>query len=162
MKADNDPMFGSEPPRRPWYRKKRWWGAGLLALAFVIAIAAAAGGEDDGDGGDTATAEEPGPQTASGNTENPPPDDVELTTCANDPALGLAKVGGTITNHSSKPSDYTISVEFVTGNDVRYAEAIHLSTTVAPDQTVEWEEFGTGEWREGTTCRVTSVERFAS
>lgn len=142
---------------RPWYAKKRWWLAGGLAAVIAIAALAGGGGDDDGDG-DAATGDEP--VTNSGNSENPPADDVTVTECAAD-EVGWIKASGLIVNNSSEPSTYLVSVEFVAG-EVRYAEGVFSSSAVAPGQQVEWEASGVTDARDGTTCSLTQVERFAS
>ncbi|HEY8526752.1 MAG TPA: DUF4190 domain-containing protein [Acidimicrobiales bacterium] len=148
---------------------------GVVTLVGVIALAAAASDDDpssseetrtaatDGGGASESDADE-GPITNSGNTENPPTEDVELTECGagvvggGGPFVGAA---GTITNHSSEPSDYLITVEFV-ADGVRYDESLSSATAVAPGQSVEWEAPGFEEARPGTECTITQVERYAS
>jgi hypothetical protein len=142
------------------------------AIVLVISIAALAGSGSDDDGEtSTGTTEagqtiEEGPETNSGNTENPPPEDIELTECGpgvGNPAGGnFAGAAGTITNHSSEPSSYLFNVEFVTPDGTRYSESPGSANAVAPDQTVEWGAPTVDEFREGTECRITQVERFAS
>lgn len=125
------------------------------AVALALAVAGC-GDLEETDGTEGAN----GVQSSSGNTENPPPDDVEVTGCDVD-AAGWVRASGTIVNHSSKPSTYFIQVEFVAGG-TRFAEGIASSSTVAPDQTVEWEASGVTEPRDGFECKVISVERTAS
>lgn len=101
-----------------------------------------------------------GPISASSNTEHPPVADVTLKSCASD-EIGFVTAKGTIVNHSSKPSEYAIDLEFVAGG-ARYAEGFATASAVAPGQTVEWEASGLEDNRPGTVCRVLSVDRFAS
>lgn len=134
----------------------------IRLAATIIAVAAlsvACAGETDSTPAASGT-EPAGPQTNSGNTENPPPDDVTLDGCGPD-ELGWVTAHGTITNHSSKASTYFVNIEFVTSDGTRYAEGIASSATVAPGQHVEWDASGLTDYRDGTTCRVTSVDRFA-
>jgi hypothetical protein len=129
-----------------------------LLVAALVLVASACAAETETP---AAEAADEGPQTNSGNDTNPPPDDVELTDCIADD-VGWIKASGTITNHSSEASTYFINVEFVASDGVRYAEGIATSSTVAPDQTAEWEASGLTEAREATTCNVTAVDRYAS
>jgi hypothetical protein len=142
-------------------------GLVLVAGAFVLGACASEADENPLTGepvGEEPTAvDEPaeGPITNSGNEENPPTADVTLTRCEPDD-FGFAVAGGVITNNSSEPSTYSITVEVVDGAGVRYGEGYAGSSAVAPGQQVEWESFGAEELRPGSTCNVTQVERFAS
>lgn len=144
---------------RPWYKKKRF----LLPLAFVllIVIIAAAGGGDDTDVATTDNGSEDRPATRSGNTENPPTQDVAIERCAVDDVLDLPEAGGTITNNSSAPSNYVIHVEFLQDGR-RVAEGFDAHNEVAPGQQVNWEATGTPQARGAIECRITRVERYAA
>ena len=142
----------------------------LVALVLVagVAVAAACSSGDDSSS-DTVPVEGPdlagdetaeGPITNSGNTENPPAGDVALTTCDGGD-YGLTTAGLVITNNSSEPSTYFVTVEFVAGG-VRYGEGFASSSAVAPGQQVELDALGADDLRPDTTCNVTQVERFAS
>lgn len=172
------PPYQGPPPQQP----KRKGGCmrmigiatvavvGLVIVISVIAIAASGGDDDESGDTSTGTTEAGGstdePESNSGNEENPPQADIELTECGagiGNPGGGsFAGAAGTITNHSSEPSDYLFSVEFVTPDGTRYAESPGSANAVAPDQAVEWGAPTLEEFREGTECRVTQVERFAS
>lgn len=128
--------------------------AGVLVLA--LALAACGDLEESADAGSS-----DGPQTNSGNSENPPPDDVELNDCSAT-EFGTVAASGVIVNHSSKPSTYFIEVEFVDASGTRFDESIASSSTVAPGQQVEWEAPGIEGPRDGMQCRITSVERYAA
>jgi hypothetical protein len=138
------------------------------AVMLVVSIAAIAGSSSDDDDTSTGTTEagQEGPETNSGNAEHPPPEDIEVTECGpgvGNPAGGtFAGAAGRIVNRSSEPSNYLFMVEFVTPDGTRYTESPGSANTVAPDQTVEWGAPTVDEFREGTECRVTQVERFAS
>lgn len=144
----------------------------FVGLVIVIAVVAiAAGGGDDENGVTSTGTTEAGetteePESNSGNEENPPQADIELTGCgagvANPAGGSLAGATGTITNHSSEPSSYLFSVEFATPDGSRFAESPGSANAVAPNQTVEWGAPTVEQFRDGTQCRVTQVERFAS
>lgn len=133
----------------------------VVVLAVVVGVLAGMVGCSTDDDGTSGGGGNGGVETNSGNDDNPPPDDVELTLCGPDGATGWVRAGGLITNHSSKASTYFVNVEFVAGG-VRYAEGVFSSSTVAAGQMVEWDASGLTDSREGTTCKITSVERFAS
>jgi hypothetical protein len=156
----------AEKPKRGCFR---WFGIASLAfvgLIVVIAIAAASGGGGGDDQDKPATNAPDEPRTNSGNEENPPTEDITLTDCGpgvGNPAGGnFLGAAGTITNHSSKPSSYLFTVEFVTPDGTRYAESPGAASAVAAGQTVEWDAPTVDEARPDTECRITQVDRFAS
>jgi hypothetical protein len=176
--APGGPGYPPPPPQQEAPRRKggcfRWIGiatvafVGLIVLIAVVAITSG-GGDDDDDASTSRT--EAGettdePLTNSGNEENPPPEDIELAECGpgvGNPAGGsFIGAAGTITNHSSEPSSYVFTVEFVTPDGTRYAESPGSASAVAPDQTAEWSAPTVEEARPDTECRVTQVDRFAS
>jgi len=132
---------------------------GLAALVLIGLLGCAADKSDDdasaGAGGET------GPTTHSGNEDNPPTADVSLDNCAAG-AAGWITASGVITNNSSKASNYLVSVEFLDGAGTRYAEGVATANGVAPGQRVEYEAPGFTDPRDGTTCRVVSVDRYAA
>lgn len=134
----------------------------LIALVVLVIIGALVAGDDDDTDTTAATNEATeGPVSNSGNDDNPPADDVTVTTCAADPTVGWISATGTIVNHSSEASTYLGTVEFV-ADGVRYGESPFSSSAVAPGQTVEFTAPGAVDARPNTECRVTQVERFAS
>jgi hypothetical protein len=171
------PSYPPPPPAQVAQKRKRgclWWlglgtaaFVGLIVVISIVAIAASDSDDDnDASTGTTAAGDSEGPITNSGNTEHPPTEDIELSQCG--PGIGNAAGGnfvgatGTITNHSSEPSTYLGSVEFVDAGGTRYAESPIASNAVAPGQTVEWSAPTLTEAREGTQCNVTEIERVAS
>lgn len=137
--------------------KWKFIAVGIVAFGSIVATACNT---------DQPEASGDGPQTNSPNTENPPTDDVALTGCGpgiGNPAGGsFAGAAGMITNHSSESSNYVFSVEFVLPDGTRYAESPGAANAVGPDQAVEWGAPTVDEFRDGTECRITSVERFAA
>lgn len=156
---------------RPWFKKKRF----ILPLAFVALIAIAAAGSSGSDESkptesanlDTPATDAPenagersGVRSESDNTKNRPEDDVVLESCGTN-ALDMPEAKGKLTNHSSKPSNYTIHVDFLDASGTRVAEGLTLETEVQPGQTSTWELFGDSQSKYAT-CKVTRVERYAS
>jgi hypothetical protein len=70
------------------------------------------------------------------------------------------KATGTLTNDSSEPSRYTITVSFLDATGTRVAEGMTSVDNVQPDETRTWEVFA-NEDRGGNDCQVMSVERQA-
>jgi uncharacterized protein DUF4190 len=133
------------------------------AVMLVISIAAIAGSssDDDTSSDTTAAATDDGPETDSGNTEHPPPADINgEPDCTTDPALGpIAR--GTLTNHSSELSGYMISVDFEDGTGTRVAAGTAIVNNVQAGQTANWEAAALDPDVQFETCEVVSVERLA-
>lgn len=87
--------------------------------------------------------------------------DVEITACevAGDSRWPRADL--TVTNHSSKTSDYVISVEFVTSSGTRVAEAATTVDNLAPDQVAKERAQSLTQVDGPITCNITNVTRFA-
>lgn len=88
--------------------------------------------------------------------DNPLNDDLECTIEEH----GGPKATGTLTNDSSEPSRYTITVSFLDATGTRVAEGMTSVDNVQPDETRTWEVFA-NEDRGGNDCQVMSVERQA-
>lgn len=146
-----------------------------LALAVVgLGIGLAAGSGDD-ETADTTTSTpatapaEPGEETPttaatnSGNTDNPPQDDVTLEECTMEQFVG-PKATGVIENHSSERSNYSVQVSFEDPDGVKVADGAAFANNVDPGQRANWEAVGFAEIAEGVeiSCRVVQVDRFAS
>lgn len=144
---------------RPWYRKKRFMIPLVLVVLIGIAAIAGGGGGDDDKGTNVNTG---GVASGSKNETNPPQDDVTISKCEVDPLLKLPKASGTIVNHSSKPSNYIVHLEFNQGA-TRVAEGYEAANEVAAGQTVNWDATGDKQVTSGAvTCKTISVERYAS
>jgi hypothetical protein len=107
--------------------------------------------------------ENPGPETVSRNTANPPQADLH-----DDLACELSQVGwvvakGTLTNRSSTTSTYMLVVSFNDADGVRFAEAPALHNDVRAGESVRWDAIAPTPPPPGTwTCDIVSIERFAS
>ncbi|MGD9798261.1 MAG: hypothetical protein AB7H43_15285 [Acidimicrobiia bacterium] len=140
---------------RPWYRKKRWWAVGIIAV--LIGISAASSGGDDNP---VAATDDGGVQSSSSNEKNPPVDDVTITGCEKS-SIG-ASVDYQIVNHSSRRSNYAISVTIESGT-TKVGEAHGFVNDVEPGQTAVDGTFGTVSGSPASiTCRLVEVERYAS
>lgn len=83
-----------------------------------------------------------------------------LSGCSTD-TLGYPTASGTIVNHSSKISDYEISVNFLKGG-VHVSDGVNFVDDVAPGQTATWNAGGTDQTSGAVTCQVAEVNRIAS
>jgi hypothetical protein len=167
------------PPAAP--RKKRptlrWVLVGIVAIV-VISSLASAGSKDKTSTtasaapsaaakSDSAAADAPAPAAApkpdepksnSTNTEHRPQDDVEISSCTQGMFGPDVKVK--ITNHSSKASNYviTLGAEDAAGN--RVGDGFASTNNLNPGQTALIDGALTGE--NVAKCTVEQVERYAS
>ncbi|WP_329124419.1 hypothetical protein [Streptomyces sp. NBC_01353] len=118
----------------------------VLALLFVGGIVAVILSIDD-----------PGSDDPGG-----PLGDVRITACQVDSATKRPHADVTVTNRSSKPSDYLISVEFVVPSGDRVAEADATVDHLAPGQASQGRAQSLSQGAGTVECRVTDVIRTAS
>lgn len=142
---------------RPWYLKKRFWALG----AFGIIIVAAAAGSGGSGSGTTDTKQNGGVSSLSNNGENPPQADVAMSKCTNG-EYGLADVEVTITNHSSKRSNYTVSLNLLDSSGVKVGEGTAISNNIEAGQSAVESVLASSSGKTFATCQVTEVNRFAS
>jgi hypothetical protein len=95
-------------------------------------------------------------------TSHPAEKDVSVTSCSVDPALGLPTAKVEIFNHSSKASDYVVTVEFDHADGTRVSQGATSSISVAPGQKVETTAGGTDQVSGKISCKVSSVTRLSS
>lgn len=166
----NSSPFGDDPKahakaakayakaQRPWYKKKRF----IIPIVFVVvAIAASAsGGSDDGDGGSGSNNDK---SDFSTNDENPPADDVEVTSC-DTTVIQTITVGLKITNHSSKASNYVITIGVEDETGAKVGDGFASTNNVDPDQVANVEGIASvsGAAQGTLTCVIEEVERYAS
>jgi hypothetical protein len=141
------------------------WGAVVLVALVAIAAATGSGDDDKSDSaaGDTTTttgaAGDAGDATTT--TAAPAGQDADLNpgfTCEAD-EVGWLQIKGTVTNHSSKNSDYFLEFRGVDAAGVNYSSPLATVSNVAPGQTAEFEASDLTDFRDGTTCEIVSLER---
>ncbi|MFG3280561.1 hypothetical protein [Streptomyces sp. NPDC048111] len=155
------PGWGQQPPPPP----RRRFGRGVLvgclsALVLLVAIVVAivlVTGSDTKSPSPTAT--NSGVRSSGG--AHAAEDDVSITSCAIDPSsFATAKLE--ILNHSTKTSDYTITVEFLAANGTRIGESSTFQSALASGERAEDRVVAPTEEKGTITCRLTAVQRFAS
>ncbi len=153
---------------RPWYKKKRLMiPLALVALIVVIAIASGGSGDDS----NTATKDTANPvdnagkvDSASGNSDHPPQNDVQVTGCATD-EIGFMEADVVVKNNSSKRSNYMIEVTFESEDgSQQLGTGGAFVNDLEPNQTKNETVSALEDAPEGATfkCRVTNVERLAA
>lgn len=91
-----------------------------------------------------------------------PEGDVKITACEVDSALRWPSAKLTITNRSSKTSNYMVQLEFVDAKGTRISEGIAATNNLAPGQAAKETAQGTAEAEGKISCKVTEVTRYAS
>jgi len=163
-----------EPPTQP--RKRHWvrWTilSAVAAFALITVVSVIAGANSATDTTSTTATRSTGPATSSLNNEHPPAGDVKIHVSWNDDfrddVLGVATFPVTITNHSSKMSDYIVTIEIVNREGDRLDQITVLATDVRPGQKVRETAYGSVDlsdrdiYREKLSPRLVRVERTAS
>lgn len=145
--------------------KLRWT---LLAIAAIVVVAGIAEGSNSSNSssssGNSASDSSPsapasGIATSSNNTSHPPQADVdEGWKCTSDD-VGM-KATGTVTNHSSKTSTYTIHFDFTDSTTgVRAGDAEAIVNEVQSGQTASFEATSFTNASGSFKCALTSVDR---
>lgn len=147
---------------RPWYRKKRFILLGVIALIVVISVATSGGGDDDSDVASSGSTADNGVDSVQASGANKAENDVAIDTCAADD-FGLVTADVTITNKSSKRSNYLIEMTIVDAGGTKIGDLIASSNNVDPGQVAKEQAVGSGpEDEAGFTCKLVSVTRYAS
>ncbi|MFD7298068.1 FxLYD domain-containing protein [Streptomyces sp. NPDC059897] len=161
-----------DPKKKTWVRRHKFV-TGVAGLAIVGGTIAATSGGEQAEAEAKASSSSAAksseseskkdePLSVSSNKLNAPKDDVELGDVTVDD-LGTPQVDLTITNHSSKTSDYMIDVEFLDANGKRIDTGTAVENAVAADQEVDTQAGGLEQAPSGTvTAKVLTVDRFAT
>jgi hypothetical protein len=130
----------------------------IVALGIVGVVLAVNALEDEVD-------ERVDDGSLSNNTENPPAEDVTVNECGLASGTRFMRATVDVLNHSSKPSNYFITVAFESEDGGRQ---LATSTTgvnaLGDDQTTtaEANSFEEAPGGQEFSCRITQVERFAA
>ncbi|MFF7879133.1 FxLYD domain-containing protein [Streptomyces californicus] len=177
------PQWGGPPPAPPKKSNAgKVIGFGCLgAVGLLVAIgivgAVALGGDDGGEASSkpSVTASKPAAAPEKGAEEEPkeeapakakepsgPEGDVKVTGCEVEPTMQWPSASLDVTNRSSKPSNYIISVEFVDADGTRVGEGTAALNNLAPGQVSKEKAQGLTQVSGKVECRVTKVTRYAS
>jgi len=131
---------------------------GVLSIGVLGASGASSGGASKSNTPSAGGAASSGTAAAGGGASN----DVVIATCAADD-LGDLKATLTVTNNSSKRSDYLISVAFEsTDGKTQLDTTSALVSSLEPGQNTSTDAVSFKKAPAGFTCRVTDINRFAS
>ncbi|CAL9352813.1 FxLYD domain-containing protein [Streptomyces pilosus] len=142
--------------------RKIWLvAAGAVLLVGGVAVGCDGGTSSSG-AGETSAAKGSDKSGAAASKANEPEDDVELTKCGTDDSGMFPQAELTVTNRSSKTSNYLISVEFTDEAGTRKGEGTAALNNLAPDQRAEEKAVGLSDAPSGLKCKITKVTRYAS
>lgn len=143
---------------RPWYRKKRWWLAGIVVLLVVIVAASSGGGSDKptNDNGDVSKGL--GTKDATG--------DIGTVTLLPADSIGVRYVEITVTNHSSKRSNYIVQFSLESPDGAtRYDDGLVTVQNLEPGQSTTEKGIGAtdgGDIPDTAVVKLKTVSRTAA
>lgn len=137
-----------------------------LAAGVALTLSACAVPEDTSTATPDAAAKEAkksdSDKAKAADTSKPGMDDVKIDSCSIDSLTKMPSAKLTITNKSSKTSNYTVQVEFTDASGTRLDEGMAATNNLAPGQ-VSKQTAGAMTEASGTVkCKVTDVTRYAS
>ncbi|GJF32870.1 hypothetical protein KNE206_55700 [Kitasatospora sp. NE20-6] len=88
--------------------------------------------------------------------------DAEITKCEVDGTLHWPSAEVTITNHSSKSSNYIVQVEFLDASGTRVGEGMAATNGLAPGQKSVQKAQGASDIKGKMSCKVIDVTRYAA
>jgi hypothetical protein len=88
--------------------------------------------------------------------------DVKITSCQAGAGGGKPTASGTIVNHSSKTSAYTVHVKFKDSSGNGVGDGVSVVASVDPNETAKWDTKGTLNAKGPVTCELDSVTRNVS
>ena len=150
---------------RPFYKKKRWWLVG--AIVVIVAASAAGGGGSSmqsADNSDTTSDTSGTTQDtiSTGLGSKDATGDVVSVKCTPS-EYGMTDVVVRLTNNSSKPSDYFVTVVAESADGAEQFDDTMVSAMgLKPGQSTNAESGFLKEIPAGAVCKVTEVQRTAS
>lgn len=164
-KADAKAAKARAKALRPWYRKKRYWALAIVALLIVVVVAS--GGGDEETGGNSTdnegeAAKDDGISQGAGSQDAS--SDVADLALGPEDSLGFRSVTLTVTNNSSKRSNYLIDVSIESPDgSTQYDTTIVFVNNLEPGQTTDSDAFPvTKEVPEDAVAVIKKVSRTAA
>src|SRR5262245_49118898 len=81
---------------------------------------------------------------------------VKITSCQADPGGGKPTASGTIVNHSSKTSRYTVHVKFYDSSGNAVGDGLSAVGSVDANETAKWDTTGSVDAKGPVTCKLDS------
>lgn len=139
---------------------------GVVVLVIVVAVlatvASSGGGSSDPKPGASKASTDRGGKSGGEGRQAGPTGDVRIDSCEVDDVMHWPSAKLTITNRSSKTSNYAVQVEFVDAGGTRIGEGFAATNNLGPGKVAKETAQGTGDVKGKVTCRVTEVTRYAS
>ena len=150
---------------RPWYKKKRWWLVGVI----VIGIAASAAGSGSSTDSTSSSSKASGSSQSSSDTissgvgSKDATADVTGLSCGSPDALDFSYPSVTITNNSSKTSNYWITIVYESSDgSTKYGDSTIIVNDLASGQKMNEKGLPVSDVPSGAICKITEVQRTAS
>ncbi|CAO5186465.1 conserved exported hypothetical protein [Frankia sp. AiPs1] len=129
----------------------------VMALSVTIGIA---GCNTSSGGGSTSSSGSTSSKPASGPAHA---EDVAITACAADPTTSFAEAKVTVTNHSSKTSNYAITIAFESQDGkTQIGTGLVAVTNLAPGQQSPQDANSLVAATGPFTCKVAEITRYAA
>jgi hypothetical protein len=146
-----------------------------VGVIVLIAVITSAAGGGKGSAGTSAVAPAAGSKSdaspasgavsSSANKTHPPAGDVAIASCAPDSDAGWVDAKVVVTNHSSKTSNYLVTIAFTSkDNATQIDTGLVAVNNLAPGQaSAPQDAMGTNDApAAGFACKAAQVERYAS
>lgn len=128
----------------------------MLTLALVVTMATSSSSDSGSNNGT-------GPKSVQAGGSHPATADVEISGCAADTSTGWYKASLTVTNHTSKQSNYLITVAFESPDgETQYDTAPAAVQNLQPGQSAQTDATSAKDATAGFTCKVAEVTRLAA
>lgn len=138
-------------------------GVAVIGIVIVVALSLAVGKAVKTAA--TATTSPAAGHTMPSVASSPAPgaaDDIQITSCTVDD-YGLAHAALTITNHSSKKSNYSVQIDFTDSTGVRVGQGFAATNDLDPAAVAKTEAGDLAQVKDAKiTCKVSQVNRYAS
>lgn len=146
---------------RNWFLRHKFLSAGAVIIVIIIIAAVASSGGSGKGKGDTAASTGITTSESAGTVSHA--EDVKIAKCDADD-LGFADSQVVLTNHSSKSSDYIVSIAYETPDGkTQIGTGNVIVNNLGPNQSSSQQDADSLQKATGPyTCRVASVTRVAA
>lgn len=140
---------------------------GLIVVIVIISSVASGGGSKKNDDSTAKSQGNTGTKNSSGSAQKSVTDhseDVKITKCAKDPTTEFPTATVSVTNNSSKASDYSITVAFESSDGkTQYDTGLAAVSNLAPGQSTSQDASSLKtDVPSGFTCKVASADRLSA
>jgi hypothetical protein len=162
-KADAKAEKARAKAMRPWWKKKRFIiPLALVAVAIIASVGSSGGGTNDDSSANAGASSDAAKSNFSSNDEHRPVDDVKLVSCTKT-VIDTVEAELEVTNHSSKESNYTITLSIEDGSGAKVGDGFASTNNVDAGQVAHVKGVASLDTAAPSfTCKIENVERYAS